>query len=340
MGSPYRVHSVILFRFLMFSLLRRYRSILVRMSSSIGVALGEQTQAALARLRSPEFGMRIVQLQQAPLGVSAAAGGLATPSDINIAAAMWKSKHNSGNTSDAPALTLPVVLLEYYKTLQSDGLHFAVSALRGSVGSVTTATTPASGAAATVPAAAPVASSGSSDASALIACCKLNSITHITPVHVDPSLVELPHHRSPAGSSEGAAAHSAAPVSQGDAAITSVRCFVLSSSVSPDGAAPRSSHQDGSGNGPRSPLCDVLLVYRSSGLPNNPEVWGRNPETGRYFYLCRCVEDYIRLGCRMYWVSGWQLCYDDSGCPPWSLPWLRMLAPAALLQALRCASST
>jgi hypothetical protein len=339
-------------------------------------ALVELTQGALAKLRSSEFNMRIVQLQSstsAASSSSAASPSVVSMSDIDMSSSMWKHKWGGAGEGNAASFSvmLPVILIDYYKALQSDGLHFAASVSRSS--SVT-----GSG-------------SGSGDTSSVAAMsyvcsCRFHRLCEIVPVQLGN--VEMMSVQHPAGgggdttqaqqqSARGAGGVAAswaggarpAALSSGGGntvasaamdevglgntlysprpAVTRVRCFLLSP------GAVESTTINGV-DGPRSPMCDVILVFRekpqsscgsaaatpssSSSLNNNPEVWGRNTVTGRLFYLCRTVEDYIRLGCRMFWVSGWQLCFDvEQGPPEWSMPWMRMLCPGPLAQALSIA---
>lgn len=373
-------------------------------------ALVELTQAALAKLRSPECNMRIVQLQSSTTSASSSSSSssssTASPSvvismtDIDVSHSMWKHKWGSAtsvSTSSAGGegqqqslfpVMLPTVLIEYYKALQSDGLHFAASVSRSSsvAGGGGGGSSSGGGAA--------EGSSSAVAAMSYVCSCRFNRVSEITPVQLtDMEMACLQHPSTTAGGGSSDAHQSSqpsargasgvAPASWGAAAgpsarqstnvvITAtddggllggtnnnntlysprpatarVRCFLLS-----PGAA-ESSAINGV-DGPRSPICDVLLVFRekfvatpsggsspsppSNAQNNNPEVWGRNTVTGRLFYLCRTIEDYIRLGCRMFWVSGWQLCFDaEQGPPEWSMPWMRMLCPGPLAQALSIA---
>eukprot|EP00331_Platyophrya_macrostoma_P021459 CAMPEP_0176448478 /NCGR_PEP_ID=MMETSP0127-20121128/25807_1 /TAXON_ID=938130 /ORGANISM="Platyophrya macrostoma, Strain WH" /LENGTH=150 /DNA_ID=CAMNT_0017835435 /DNA_START=47 /DNA_END=495 /DNA_ORIENTATION=- len=126
---------------------------------SVAVGLGELTQATLNRLRGAEFHMRIVQLQPsgASLRGSSSTSQGGSSSEIDGSVLLWRSKY--GSLAGFPSLTLPSVLVEYYKVLQSDGLYFGASVSRG-------------------------ASAGSGvEPSSFVCCCRLNPISQIVPMH-------------------------------------------------------------------------------------------------------------------------------------------------------------
>lgn len=306
---------------------------------STAAALVELTQASLSKLRSSEFNMRIVQLQSP--STAAAASSTATTvsvSDVDVSCSMWKHKYEQSDGAGAAAapfpVSLPVVLVEYFKALQSDGLHFAASVSRSG-----------GGAAAVPPPPAPTGESTVAPIS-YVCICRLNRISEIAPVKLSASEAlafypqdQLKFHAATVAAAVGGGGGGDASTRGGGAAdipvlhsprvAGNVRCFMLSPAAAESGVV-------NGVDGPRSPLCEVLLVFRERGTAsNNPEVWAKNMQTCRYFYLCRTVEDYIRLGCRMFWIAGWQLCFDEEQGPPdWALPWLRMLCPGPLAQAL------
>lgn len=293
---------------------------------AIAVGLGELTQATLNRLRGAEFHMRIVQLQPAApssqRGVTSNSPLPCSSADIDASVSLWRTKHGTATTTTAagatatgcmfPPITLPSVLIDYYKVLQSDGLHFAASVARGSCAGTNV------------------------EPAAYVCCCRLNPISQILPIpQIDHRSFDLLPSTS-TSSQPSTRPLSPTPVTMSTAATsdTTIRCFLLANAQMEATAGGGGSGVDG----PRGVACDVVLVYRSSGPTNNPEVWGRAPvDGGVWFYLCRSVEDYLRLGCRMHWVFGWQLCFAPMlGPPPGSIPWLRLLAPGPMLQALSC----
>lgn len=210
-------------------------------------------------------------------------GGSAVSSsmEIDMAASIWKNRHGSLPSGPLSNISLPAVLMDYYKAMQNDGVHFSASAQRSTrcIG-IPPATTP--------------------PPYEVICCAKLNRIGDIVPVSMPSLSDDLTDH---------------------------IRCFLLSSSSS------------GASTGPPLPVCEVLLVYRERAgthcMPNsNPEVWGRTSSSD-VFYISRCVEDYLRLSNRLYWVLGWQLCFHPEGPPTSSIPWMRMLCPLSLAAALK-----
>ena len=56
------------------------------------------------------------------------------------------------------------------------------------------------------------------------------------------------------------------------------------------------------------------------------------------FLVALCFDDYFRLGCIFGWVWGWELCFSTAGPIPSTAPWLLLLSPVAMRQALAVAT--
>ena len=220
--------------------------------------------------------------------------------ELEMAASVWRAKYSFVLDDAKVALQLPTALTDYFQEMRSDGVFFSLSVQRA----------------------------GPRNDSATVGCHRLNRIAEIVPA-LDVSeqsfcLSVYGKHGDVTGQKTGLE-------------FAAIKAFVLSPSAcktcgASSGEGVLGSSLSGSDLA-RSTYCEVLLVYRvAHGKCGPPEVWGRHDSC--VFFLCRCVEDYLRLGAMFCWVSGWQLCYAPSGPPAFAIPWLRLLCPNVTSAAL------
>ena len=239
----------------------------------------------------------------APLGASLAPLPTVSASDIDALGNIWARQN-------AP-LALPPLMLELYRSSLNNGFFFSVAVLRGQT------------------------AGNKAGETVIISCCRLHAIQLVQQVHVDERMIE-----------EFNAARRLQPSQQPS---SDDQFFALSLASIPTTAADSVTSTQSSGASMaelvvdlgKGTLCDVLLRYSSTtahigDVQDSPDVWGRYEN--QLFFIAHKAEDYIRLGAIFHWVCGWQLCFAPCGPLPSAVPWMRLLAPAALAAALAAPS--